>query len=46
MGNSAERIDDNNPITEPCLKNTEGYKYSISPLKQTCETIMVFSKPN
>ena len=23
----------------------EGYKYSISPLKQTCETIMVFQKP-
>ncbi len=26
-------------------KKYEGYKYSISPLKQTCETIMVFSKP-
>lgn len=23
----------------------EGYKYSIAPLKQTCETIMVFQKP-
>ena len=27
-------------------KKYEGYKYSISPLKQTCETIMVFKKPN
>ena len=26
-------------------KKYEGYKYSISPLKQTCETIMVFQKP-
>ena len=28
------------------LRKYEGYKYSISPLKQTCETIMVFKKPN
>lgn len=27
-------------------KKYEGYKYSVSPLKQTCETIMVFKKPN
>lgn len=27
-------------------KKYNGYKYSISPLKQTCETIMVFKKPN
>jgi site-specific DNA-methyltransferase (adenine-specific) len=27
-------------------KKYQGYKYSISPLKQTCETIMVFKKPN
>ncbi len=27
-------------------KKYDGYKYSISPLKQTCETIMVFKKPN
>ena len=26
-------------------KKYEGYKYSISPLKQTCETIMIFQKP-
>ena len=26
-------------------KKYEGYKYSVAPLKQTCETIMVFSKP-
>ena len=32
-------------ITTPSTdlaKKYEGYKYSISPLKQTCETIMVF----
>ncbi len=36
-------------ITKPSTdlaKKYEGYKYSISPLKQTCETIMVFKKPN
>jgi site-specific DNA-methyltransferase (adenine-specific) len=27
-------------------KKYQGYKYSISPLKQTCETIMVFKKPS
>lgn len=27
-------------------KKYVGYKYSVSPLKQTCETIMVFKKPN
>lgn len=40
-----ERVEE---ITEPATelaKKYEGYKYSISPLKQTCETIMVFSKP-
>ena len=26
-------------------KKYNGYKYSVAPLKQTCETIMVFSKP-
>lgn len=26
-------------------KKYEGYKYSIAPLKQTCETILVFRKP-
>ena len=26
-------------------KKYEGYKYSIAPLKQTCETIMIFQKP-
>lgn len=34
----------NNPQTD-LAKKYEGYKYSISPLKQTCETIMVFQKP-
>lgn len=35
-------------ITAPSTnlaKKYEGYKYSISPLKQTCETIMIFQKP-
>jgi DNA modification methylase len=27
-------------------KKYDGYKYSVAPLKQTCETIMVFKKPN
>ena len=35
---------DNNAITE-LAKKYEGYKYSISPLKQTNETILVFLKP-
>jgi site-specific DNA-methyltransferase (adenine-specific) len=33
-----------NPQTD-LAKKYEGYKYSISPLKQTCETIMIFQKP-
>jgi hypothetical protein len=32
------------PVTD-LAKKYDGYKYSISPLKQTCETIMVFQKP-
>jgi hypothetical protein len=40
---SRERRD--NPSTD-LAKKYNGYKYSISPLKQTCETIMVFKKPN
>jgi DNA modification methylase len=31
--------------THELAKKYEGYKYSISPLKQTCETIMIFQKP-
>ena len=31
--------------TTPLAKKYSGYKYSISPLKQTNETIMVFQKP-
>ncbi len=41
-----ERADKN--IYAPChelAKKYDGYKYSIAPLKQTCETIMVFRKP-
>ena len=33
------------PSTE-LAKKYDGYKYSVAPLKQTCETIMVFKKPN
>jgi DNA modification methylase len=32
-------------IGEDLSKKYDGYKYSISPLKQTCETVMVFQKP-
>jgi site-specific DNA-methyltransferase (adenine-specific) len=35
----------NTPKTE-IAKKYDGYKYSVAPLKQTCETIMVFKKPN
>lgn len=45
-GTTAERI--NADITKPTTdlaKKYDGYKYSIAPLKQTCETIMVFQKP-
>jgi len=31
--------------THPLAKKYDGYKYSISPLKQTNETIMIFQKP-
>ena len=31
--------------TSDLAKKYDGYKYSIAPLKQTCETIMVFQKP-
>jgi site-specific DNA-methyltransferase (adenine-specific) len=37
------------PITSAkteLAKKYDGYKYSVAPLKQTCETIMVFKKPN
>lgn len=37
-------IDSNNAISD-LAKKYDGYKYSISPLKQTNETIMVFKKP-
>ena len=32
------------PVTN-LAKKYDGYKYSIAPLKQTCETIMIFQKP-
>lgn len=47
MGETVEK--ERNLNTKPSTdlaKKYEGYKYSISPLKQTCETIMVFKKPN
>jgi site-specific DNA-methyltransferase (adenine-specific) len=45
-GSSPERF--HQDITSPSTnlaKKYEGYKYSISPLKQTCEAIMIFQKP-
>ena len=45
-GNSdmSKEIDITKPSSE-LAKKYDGYKYSISPLKQTNETIMVFKKP-
>ncbi len=37
-------MDDNIAISD-LAKKYDGYKYSIAPLKQTCEDIMVFQKP-
>lgn len=31
--------------THELAKKYEGFRYSIAPLKQTCETIMIFQKP-
>lgn len=45
LGITAGIMDSNEPITE-LAKKYQGYKYSVAPLKQTCETIMVFKKPN
>jgi DNA modification methylase len=45
-GISAERINADLTIPSTDLaKKYDGYKYSIAPLKQTCETIMIFQKP-
>ena len=46
---SKSNIPDFTPVTTPSTdlaKKYDGYKYSVAPLKQTCETIMVFKKPN
>jgi DNA modification methylase len=43
--NGLYEIDDNNPVSD-LAKKYDGYKYSISPLKQTNETIMIFKKPS
>jgi DNA modification methylase len=43
--NGLYEIDDNNPVSD-IAKKYDGYKYSISPLKQTNETIMIFKKPS
>jgi site-specific DNA-methyltransferase (adenine-specific) len=40
-----QEVDITAPKTE-LAKKYDGYKYSVAPLKQTCETIMVFKKPN
>jgi site-specific DNA-methyltransferase (adenine-specific) len=51
FGNNTAKSDDFNEewdLTAPktdLAKKYEGYKYSIAPLKQTVETIMVFQKP-
>lgn len=45
-GSENERFyaDITTPTTD-LAKKYDGYKYSIAPLKQTCETIMIFQKP-
>jgi DNA modification methylase len=40
----SKEVTEINPQTD-LAKKYEGYKYSIAPLKQTCETIMIFQKP-
>ena len=43
-----EKVEQYHMATAPSsdlAKKYDGYKYSIAPLKQTCETIMVFQKP-
>lgn len=48
FGNQISGGIDCSDITEPSTelaKKYDGYKYSISPLKQTNETIMIFQKP-
>ena len=42
---NAEKILDITAPSSDLAKKYDGYKYSIAPLKQTCETIMVFQKP-
>ena len=44
IGQDSPLMDSNIPATD-LAKKYDGYKYSISPLKQTCEEIMVFQKP-
>jgi site-specific DNA-methyltransferase (adenine-specific) len=44
-GTVGKEFDITSPKTE-LAKKYDGYKYSVAPLKQTCETIMVFKKPN
>jgi DNA modification methylase len=45
-GATAERINADLTIpTTDLAKKYDGFRYSISPLKQTCETIMIFQKP-
>jgi len=47
MGEIVEKeIKLNTKPSSDLAKKYVGYKYSVSPLKQTCETIMVFKKPN
>ena len=45
MGKTVARTDITSLPTTPLAKKYEGIKYSVAPLKQTNETIMVFQKP-
>jgi DNA modification methylase len=44
-GSESGNVDITTPSTD-LAKKYDGYKYSISPLKQTNETIMIFKKPS
>ena len=45
MGKTVSRTDITSLANTPLAKKYEGIKYSVAPLKQTNETIMVFQKP-
>ena len=45
MGGAERGSHDVTIPTSELAKKYDGYKYSVSPLKQTCEEIMIFQKP-